>query len=206
MSASPRGVEAELDSGSAPIAGLDTLSTVIDSIFKTSDNWIDRRAAIHSALNRTVVTPSELSTFALFDPRLPYTRNLVATDNTHYTLLILCWNVDKESPIHDHPCDGCFIKALQGKIRESRYVKDASPESDQLVLFQETIVHSGAVTYMDDFVGYHKVGCAGTEPAITLHLYTPPYHSCKVWASPERFSSWSEGKVTFYSKHGQPMN
>jgi hypothetical protein len=28
---------------------------------------------------------------------------LIATDDETFTLLLLCWNPSKESPIHDHP-------------------------------------------------------------------------------------------------------
>ncbi len=41
--------------------------------------------------------------YALFEPMKNYTRNLIATDDETYTLLLLCWNPGKESPIHDHP-------------------------------------------------------------------------------------------------------
>jgi len=40
--------------------------------------------------------------YAHFDPMKNYTRNLVATDDETFTLLLLCWNAAKESPIHDH--------------------------------------------------------------------------------------------------------
>ena len=43
-----------------------------------------------------------LKKYALFDDRKNYTRNLIATDDETFTLLLLCWNADKESPIHDH--------------------------------------------------------------------------------------------------------
>ena len=41
--------------------------------------------------------------YALFDSSKHYTRNLIATDDETFTLLLLCWNPGKESPIHDHP-------------------------------------------------------------------------------------------------------
>ncbi len=41
--------------------------------------------------------------YAHFDPSRNYTRNLVATDDETFTLLLLCWNPGRESPIHDHP-------------------------------------------------------------------------------------------------------
>ncbi len=43
-----------------------------------------------------------LKKYALFDNMKNYTRNLIATDDETFTLLLLCWNADKESPIHDH--------------------------------------------------------------------------------------------------------
>ena len=34
---------------------------------------------------------------------------------------------------------------------------------------------------MDDSLGYHKIGNPYKDTgAVSLHLYTPPYHSCKV--------------------------
>lgn len=62
--------------------------------------------------------------YALFDSTRHYTRNLIATDNKTFTLLLLCWNPGRESPIHDHPCDGCWLKVLEGSVRECRYVED----------------------------------------------------------------------------------
>ena len=61
--------------------------------------------------------------YAIFDDEKPYTRNLISTDGETYTLLLLCWNPQKESPIHDHPCDGCWLQVVQGGIREDRYDK-----------------------------------------------------------------------------------
>ena len=44
----------------------------------------------------------EWKRYAMFDPSKNYTRNLIATDDDTFTLLLLCWNANKESPIHDH--------------------------------------------------------------------------------------------------------
>ncbi|KAL7535306.1 hypothetical protein ACHAXR_008454 [Thalassiosira sp. AJA248-18] len=59
-----------------------------------------------------------------------YTRNLIATDNETFTLLLLCWNPGKCSPIHDHPCDGCWLRVCQGQIQETRY--EINTETDNL--------------------------------------------------------------------------
>jgi hypothetical protein len=52
---------------------------------------------------RLDLSRGEWRKYALFDPMKNYTRNLIATDDETFTLLLLCWNPSKESPIHDHP-------------------------------------------------------------------------------------------------------
>ena len=59
-----------------------------------------------------------LQPHAHFDPTRPYTRNLIHTDHSSYTLLLLCWNPGQSSPIHNHPCDACWMKVLQGAVQE----------------------------------------------------------------------------------------
>jgi hypothetical protein len=66
--------------------------------------------------------------YAHSDPMKNYTRNLIATDDETFTLLLLCWNPGKESPIHDHPCDGCWVRVCQGKIQETRYEIDSKTD------------------------------------------------------------------------------
>jgi len=45
----------------------------------------------------------------------------VSTDDERYTLMVLCWNPQSVSPVHDHPCEGCFVRVLSGAIQETRY-------------------------------------------------------------------------------------
>jgi Cysteine dioxygenase type I len=61
-----------------------------------------------------------------FDATKDYTRNLVVTDNRYYTLLMLCWNPGRSSPVHNHPCDGCWMKVLKGRVQETLYVPMAN--------------------------------------------------------------------------------
>ena len=52
---------------------------------------------------------NEWKRYAMFDPSKNYTRNLIATDDETFTLLLLCWNSNKESPIHDHVSVGVWL-------------------------------------------------------------------------------------------------
>lgn len=181
----------------APSLTLTSLSCALDKVFSMYPNsetqWPLRKQAIELLLQRVNISGQELDQFAHFSSCLPYTRNLIATDAMHYTILLLCWPAGKESKIHNHPCDGCFVKSVRGQIKETKYVEedkcDASTiegnaSSRCMRVISEVVLSPGEVTYMDDFIGYHKVGNAETDEtqdcAITLHVYTPPYQSCKV--------------------------
>jgi len=153
------------------------LSKVFEGFPK--DDWPARKAAIFQVLKNTTLPMNELVKYTCVDAQLPYTRNLVATDGVNYTLILMCWNAGTESKIHDHPCDGCFVKTVKGSIKETRYAMH--PENNTVVQIAQGCTSEGDVTYMDDSIGLHKVGAASdTECALTLHLYTPPYSKCRV--------------------------
>jgi cysteine dioxygenase len=130
----------------------------------------------------------------------PYTRNLIATDGASYSLLLLCWNAGKESPIHNHPCDGCWLQVLSGKIREVRYNHALQEISNQVYSDQD-----GGVSYITDQDGYHKVCHEGSEEevAMTLHVYAPPFSQCKVWNTPNYEAEGHVVSSTNYSEFGK---
>lgn len=63
-----------------------------------------------------------------FDEHKCYTRNLIATDHETFTLLLLCWNGGKASPIHDHPCRGCWMRVCEGTVFETRFADTVKGE------------------------------------------------------------------------------
>jgi cysteine dioxygenase len=97
----------------------------------------------------------ELSRYAHFCSSKKYTRNLIASD-ANFTLMLLCWTPGKESPIHDHPCEGCWMRVCTGRIRETVYKRHASTNSLSELKSREG--NAGDVLYVDDSIGYHKVG------------------------------------------------
>lgn len=152
----------------------------------------------HCQYRRLNLERRDWERFSHFDPLKPYTRNLVATDGKTYTLLVLCWK--GESPIHDHPCDGCWARVLQGSVTESRY--KSVDGCDKLVCIQENVLEEGEVMFIEDSMGYHKIGCRDVNiPSVTLHLYCPPYKSCKIFLN--KTNNASEANVCFYSIYGQ---
>eukprot|EP01100_Stratorugosa_tubuloviscum_P012284 TRINITY_DN577_c2_g1_i1.p1 TRINITY_DN577_c2_g1~~TRINITY_DN577_c2_g1_i1.p1 ORF type:complete len:799 (+),score=301.21 TRINITY_DN577_c2_g1_i1:98-2494(+) len=122
-----------------------------------------------------------------------YTRNLIAYDEK-FMILLLCWERGQESPIHDHSGSSCWVKMLHGELVETKYSivsTDISPNG--LKIDSTTRVSKNQVTYIDDTLGIHKMGNQNANsPAISLHVYSPPYSSCNVFA-PE---SGNKHKIT----------
>jgi cysteine dioxygenase len=57
-------------------------------------------------------------------------------------------------------------------------------------------------------MGYHKVGNPdATLPAVTLHLYCPPFQKCKIWMDPKlQASKSSNACMCYYSEYGVRNN
>uniref|UniRef100_A0A7S1CPC0 Cysteine dioxygenase n=1 Tax=Bicosoecida sp. CB-2014 TaxID=1486930 RepID=A0A7S1CPC0_9STRA len=140
--------------------------------------------------------------FAIFDEGKRYTRNLVATDDESFTLMLLCWNADQPSPIHDHPCDGCWLKVIEGEVFEERYEERAGESELRMTLRQ--VGKAGDIMYMDDSLGFHRVGAVG-GPAVTLHLYSPPFQQCRAWMTTE-VGSMCRPTVTYHSEGGEVID
>ena len=168
----------------------------------------------------------ELQRYCFIEPSKKYTRNLIATDNETYTLLLMCWNPGKFSPIHDHPCDGCWMRVVQGSIREIRYEKKEETNSlsctsdntfvgkNAIAIFYlvtwfcissspSNIVKESEHTFIDDNQGYHKIGNPSeNQMAMTIHLYSPPIKQCHVWMDVCQASNPSTISLSNFSEYG----
>lgn len=156
-------------------------------------------------MNTTDVSQSELNRFVFFDNEKNYTRNLIATDHETYALMVLCWNKGKSSPIHDHPCDGCWVKVLQGTIEESRYVQDE--QTQRLTETHKMRCSKDEISFMHDSMGLHKIGNPSQDiDAITLHLYAPPIDKCRVYFDDSDGAAKSSVAVScYYSEFGSKV-
>jgi len=137
--------------------------------------------------------------YAIFD-KYKYTRNLIDEGNGKYNLMILCWNEDQTSSIHDHADAHCFLKMATGTLVESLY---SWPNDDEpMTCTKHSEVKTNQVAYINDTIGLHRMSnTSKTEKAVSLHLYSPPFQSCKAFNE-------NNGKrivcpVTFFTKFGQ---
>ncbi|KAL3494671.1 RmlC-like cupin domain-containing protein [Aspergillus germanicus] len=111
------------------------------------------------------------------DPSKNYTRNAIENINHKANILLLVWNPQKGSPIHDHANAHCIMKVLAGNLTETVYYapEKGSDGSKPLEIKSETTHFTNDVTYIADDIGLHRVhNPHPTKVAVSLHLYTPP--------------------------------
>lgn len=119
---------------------------------KVEDQRGTKDDPVTQLFSRLDLDQPELKEYALSEPNKNYTRNLVATDDETYTLLLLCWNPDKQSPIHDHPCDGCRVRVCKGKVKETRY--EMNEEKNTLEVTSVDVYEEGAFYPLVLFFAY----------------------------------------------------
>lgn len=162
------------------ISSVYDLVSTMKSLYELEMSKHERRQEIHEILSKVHLLQDEVNKYVLWKEDKTYTRNLIYSDFKNFTILLLCWNAGRSSKIHDHPCDSCFIKVLTGCIQETKYAVNLASNT---IIETSVCVHvEGHVSYMDDYIGYHKVANPQTDKgSVSLHIYTPPFSQCKTW-------------------------
>lgn len=188
-----------------------TLRELVDALheaFKTDHVIIDDVLELMASYRSN---PAEWKKYAKFD-RYRYTRNLVDEGNGKFNLMVLCWGEGHGSAIHDHANAHCVMKILQGELCETRYAWpnkigtiSKSTEAEELKELDRTTLDLNEICYINDSLGLHRVeNPSAVNPAISLHLYSPPFSSCSVFN--KQTGQKTECKVTFWSKYGEKRN
>lgn len=94
-------------------------------------DYIEKRKKVIDLLERTEINQVDYAPFRYVDGKKLYTRNLVMECDL-FTIICLVWNPDKESPIHDHPCDGCWVRVLEGNVQETVFDSTSSGVLEQV--------------------------------------------------------------------------
>jgi len=158
-------------------------------------------AKVKSYMESYDASLGEWKRFAFWDEKCNYTRNLIATDNKTFTLMLLCWNSNKASPIHDHAGSECFMRIIEGEVVEIR-CEMPKEENKPLVVTQKTTLAAPCVAFINDSIGLHKIENSSSKRAVSLHCYMPPYDSCHCFITPDVSAKASTCNVTFYSENG----
>ncbi|XP_018529918.1 cysteine dioxygenase type 1 [Lates calcarifer] len=177
---------------------LDELIKILHEIFESDHINVDEVKAVMEAYESN---PQEWKQYAKFD-KYRYTRNLVDEGNGKFNLIVLCWGEGHGSSIHDHTDSHCFMKMLQGELKETQFEWPDSKSQGDMVQKSQRILQENKVAYINDSIGLHRVENAShTEGAISLHLYSPPFQTCQTFD--QRTGHRTTVKMTFWSKFGE---
>jgi cysteine dioxygenase len=106
-----------------------------------------------------------------------YTRNCIV-DNEKFELILICWCKGHQTPIHDHGGEECWVKVIEGEFKETIYKQN---ETGNLNIVKTSISKSDEVTYMKDFMGFHRLQNLSNKRSMSLHLYAKPIRKCRVF-------------------------
>jgi quercetin dioxygenase-like cupin family protein len=83
----------------------------------------------------------------------------------HLTAWLICWMNDHDTGFHDHDLSAGAVAVVSGAVREERLAIEGPPR-------RRTITAGGSFHFAATDI--HRVRHAGSDPAVTLHVYSPP--------------------------------
>ncbi|XP_039401194.1 cysteine dioxygenase type 1 isoform X3 [Mauremys reevesii] len=108
----------------------------------------------------------------------------------------------RASSIHDHTDSHCFMKILQGNLKETLFEWPGKKGTGAMTKKSERVLEENQCAYINDSIGLHRVeNTSHTESAVSLHLYSPPFDSCNTFD--QRTGHKHKVKMTFYSQFGE---
>merc|ERR1711962_1030548 len=97
----------------------ETLVEGLLEFFKEGKESVDIDEVIEF-FNRYESRPEDWAKFAKWD-KFKYTRNLMHEGNGNFNMILMCWPEGAVSAIHDHSDSHCFMRVLEGDVKEIRY-------------------------------------------------------------------------------------
>jgi predicted metal-dependent enzyme (double-stranded beta helix superfamily) len=83
----------------------------------------------------------------------------------HVTAWLICWMDEHDTGFHDHDISAGAVAVVSGAVREERLAIDGPP--------RQGVFRAGA-SFHFSAADIHRVSHAGSDPAVTLHVYSPP--------------------------------
>ena len=155
------------EKNSTILQGLNDLISALSESERTTYNHI-----IHSLQ----LEPNAFEKYAYWSNEC-YTRNCIA-DTEKFELILICWCEGHQTSIHDHGGEECWVKVIEGEFKETVYKQD---EMGALKLTKTKFSKKNEITYMKDFMGFHRLENNANKRSMSLHLYAKPIRSCNVF-------------------------
>jgi predicted metal-dependent enzyme (double-stranded beta helix superfamily) len=83
----------------------------------------------------------------------------------HLTAWLICWMDDHDTGFHDHDISCGAVAVVSGAVLEERLTIDGPP--------RRGVFRAGG-SFHFSAADIHRVRHAGVDPAVTLHVYSPP--------------------------------
>jgi predicted metal-dependent enzyme (double-stranded beta helix superfamily) len=154
-------------SGSLGTGNLGALAVEISLACEAED---EMGARICAALERAVSDPDLLSAKHRAPRRRYYARHVLYSDPfKRFTVLAIVWGPGQFSPPHAHDT-WCAYAVYDGPLHETGYALDASGTRAKAIC---TAVRNPGYSCFAGagFDQIHRLGNAGTKPAISIHVY-----------------------------------
>jgi len=112
-----------------------------------------------------------------------YARRLLHRDPAgHYTMVVMTWGPGQKTALHDHAGIWCVECVVEGHMEVVQY--DVVSELDGVYRFEarnRVVAGRGSAGCLIPPFEYHTLANAGTEPAVTVHVYGGEMDHCHVF-------------------------
>lgn len=120
--------------------------------------------------------PLDWNKWRIFAP-CKYARNLVKM-TMNFEAIVICWDDNQESPVHNHSAQNCWFAVLEGNVEEVYYNLDS--KTGRIAEGERNLHNFGQVGWIKDDIALHKVRAVGGK-ACTLHIYSKPIPLCNIY-------------------------
>ena len=83
---------------------------------------------------------------------------------------------DRETTIHGHDGEDCWVYLLEGEMAEVFYTLD---QDNYVLEIGSQKVMPQQLTFMNDSIGFHKLKNSSNGKSMSLHLYAKPIEYCR---------------------------
>jgi predicted metal-dependent enzyme (double-stranded beta helix superfamily) len=119
-----------------------------------------------SVASRIAASPELWSEYVHHDSHQRTYKQLLRDD--HLDVWLICWSHDHDTGFHDHDLSAGAVAVVAGSVREERLVLGRPVDAPI------ARVAGAGSTFDFGASDIHRVLHAGTEPAVTIHAYSPP--------------------------------